>query len=156
LRHENVKKIFPRNSSILSLDPELSSDGLLKVGGRLRNANIPEQAKHQVILPKNHHISTLLIRHTHQKLKHQGRNHVLAHLRQKYWIIKAGVAVKSLLKRCITCKRIQAKVSTQKMADLPASRVQPDEPPFTYTGVDYFGPFEIKTGRTTRKRYGDR
>ncbi|XP_072043020.1 uncharacterized protein [Amphiura filiformis] len=40
------------------------------------------------------------------------------------------------------------------MADLPANRLQADEPPFTNTGVDYFGPFLIKQGRTTRKRYG--
>lgn len=40
------------------------------------------------------------------------------------------------------------------MADLPLSRVLPDEPPFTRTGVDYFGPFTVKQGRTTAKRYG--
>ncbi|XP_072019707.1 uncharacterized protein [Amphiura filiformis] len=37
------------------------------------------------------------------------------------------------------------------MADLPSNRVKPDDPPFTYTGMDYFGPFNIKHGR---KRYG--
>ena len=40
------------------------------------------------------------------------------------------------------------------MADLPTTRVKAGDPPFTYTGMDYFGPFEIKHGRTTRKRYG--
>ncbi|XP_072048281.1 uncharacterized protein [Amphiura filiformis] len=40
------------------------------------------------------------------------------------------------------------------MADLPSNRVKPDDPPFTYTGMDYFGPFNIKHGRSIRKRYG--
>jgi hypothetical protein len=61
---------------------------------------IPEATKHQIILPKDNHISTLIIRHAHQKLKHQGRNHVLAELRQRYWIIRAGVAIKSLVHMC--------------------------------------------------------
>lgn len=40
------------------------------------------------------------------------------------------------------------------MADLPEDRVTPGEPPFTRTGVDYFGPFLTKHGRSVQKRYG--
>ena len=40
------------------------------------------------------------------------------------------------------------------MADLPIERVTPDKPPFTFVGVDYFGPFLIKRGRAIEKRYG--
>jgi len=39
------------------------------------------------------------------------------------------------------------------MADLPRDRISP-VPPFTYMGVDYFGPFIIKDGRKEVKRYG--
>ncbi|KAK3727737.1 hypothetical protein QZH41_005196 [Actinostola sp. cb2023] len=39
------------------------------------------------------------------------------------------------------------------MADLPADRLEPS-PPFTYCGVDYFGPWYVKQGRKELKRYG--
>lgn len=39
------------------------------------------------------------------------------------------------------------------MADLPEERVNPS-PPFTYTGMDVFGPWIIKEGRKQLKRWG--
>lgn len=39
------------------------------------------------------------------------------------------------------------------MANLPADRVEP-APPFTYSAVDYFGPFYVREGRKHVKRYG--
>ena len=40
------------------------------------------------------------------------------------------------------------------MADLPELMVVPEKPPFTFVGVDYFGPLEVKQGRSRVKRYG--
>ena len=40
------------------------------------------------------------------------------------------------------------------MADLPKESITPDKPPFTAVGVDYFGPLEVKQGRSQVKRYG--
>ena len=40
------------------------------------------------------------------------------------------------------------------MADLPEDRVQPDRPPFTSVGLDFFGPFQVRCGRSLVKRYG--
>ena len=142
-----------KGSKLYKLDPILDN-GLLKVGGRLRSAKIPSEAKHQIILPRKHHATSLLVRYTHQRVGHQGQNHVLAELRQRYWIIGAGVVVRSMLKRCINCRKYQAKLGKQKMADLPSCRLDATEPAFSYVGMDYFGPFDIKYGRTIRKRYG--
>lgn len=41
-----------------------------------------------------------------------------------------------------------------KDGDLPLIRITPDLPPFTHTGLDYFGPIEVKRGRSKVKRYG--
>ena len=40
------------------------------------------------------------------------------------------------------------------MADLPPDKIIPDHPPFTFVGVDCFGPFMVKRGRVMAKRYG--
>ena len=42
----------------------------------------------------------------------------------------------------------------QMMGDLPESRLVPHEPPFTFTGLYFFGPFHVKRGRATEKVYG--
>jgi transposase InsO family protein len=45
-------------------------------------------------------------------------------------------------------------VQQQKMSNLPVDRVTPSQPPFTCVGVDCFGPFVVRRGRSNVKRYG--
>ena len=68
-----------KSSALYRLDP-FSDKGILRVGGRLNNADITEDSKHPIILPRKSHVTTLIIRHTHQQLGHVGRGHVLAHM----------------------------------------------------------------------------
>ena len=98
-------------------------------------------------------MTTLIIRHTHQQLGHVGRGHILARLRERYWIIGANSAVRQVISACVTCRRNKASPQGQKMADLPSDRLTA-APPFTYVGMDYFGPYSIKEGRKECKRYG--
>ncbi|KAK3733837.1 hypothetical protein QZH41_000403 [Actinostola sp. cb2023] len=142
-----------KDSSLLKLDPVLVDD-LLCVGGRLERAPLPIQAKHQIIIPKNSDIAKLLISEFHIKSCHSGREYTLALTRERFWIINGNSRVRSVLKDCFDCKRRQASPGTQKMADLPVDRVTSDEPPFTYVGIDCFGPFYVRQRRSLVKRYG--
>ena len=143
-----------RCSYIRKLDPILDSVGLLRVGGRLNRSCMPVESKHPIILPKNHHVSLLILRQIHQDLKHSGRNHMMAVLRENYWLVHAASAIRKLVSKCTICRRERSSVGEQKMASLPADRLTPDEPPFTRVGVDYFGPFDVKQKRSHVKRYG--
>ena len=115
---------------------------------------MPAEAKHPMILPKNHCVADLILQDSHERLGHSGRNNVLSHVRQKYWIIDARSSIRRMLSQCTICRRQHGASRTQIMADLPRNRVVPNEPPFTRTGVDLFGPFNIKCGRSSVKRYG--
>ncbi|XP_070548346.1 uncharacterized protein [Ptychodera flava] len=143
-----------RNSNIYRLDPVIGADGLLRVGGRLSLSMVAEEAKHPVILPKRSHVAELLLREIHERGQHFGRAYILSKLRERYWIPGANSAARSIVSKCVTCRRQRARLCEQKMADLPADRLQSNEPPFTNVGIDYFGPIEVKIRRSTVKRYG--
>lgn len=151
----NLKKgeCVRKTSHLYKLNPILDGD-LIRVGGRLSRAAMPVEAKHPVILAKDQHVSTLILRHVHQETGHGGRNHMLSHLRQKYWVPGACAAIRKVLTKCVICRRLSASPGHQKMADLPHNRITPDEPPFSRVGLDCFGPFEVKRGRAVVKRYG--
>lgn len=89
-------KPVTRDSSIYKLDPRLE-DGCLRVGGRLSKAALPEESKHPLILSKDQHISTIILRHVHQQVGHSGRNHTLSKLRNKFWITNSSSAVRKVM-----------------------------------------------------------
>ncbi len=143
-----------KSSCLRSLNPILKHD-LLCVGGRLKH--MPDQfeaLKNPVILPKRHHIVDILIRHYHLQSGHSGIEYVLSKIRENYWIVKGRVSVRRVLGSCFDCRRRFQRPNQQKMADLPPDRIVPDHPPFTFVGVDCFGPFMVKRGRAMVKRYG--
>ena len=144
-----------KSSCLQSLDPILV-DSLLCVKGRLRLAQASFDSKNQIILPKNDHVSNLLIEHFHLISGHSSREYVLSLLRERFWVIKGSSAVRRILSKCVSCRcrRRQAPVLEQKMADLPEDRLTPDQPPFTAVGVDCFGPFHIRHPRSLAKRHG--
>lgn len=148
-----------KNSRLYELDPFIDEDGILRVGGRLRRSSLDFAEKHPAILPKDHHLSALLIRHYHQEVHHQGRQITHGAVRQAgYWVISGHSAVTKILKECIVCRRSRGTMLTQHMADLPEDRTEPS-PPFTCVGIDVFGPWLISTrrlrgGAANSKRWG--
>ena len=56
--------------------------------------------------------------------------------------------------KCVRCKQLRGQLQQRKMSDLPNDRMC-IEPPFTYCGVDIFGPFVLKDGRKEVKKYDD-
>ena len=51
----------PRGNPLSPLCPYLDERGLLRVGGRLQKTLLPTERKHQLVLPKNHPVTKLII-----------------------------------------------------------------------------------------------
>ena len=63
-----VKRVMKKEaSSIFKLNPKLRG-GLLSVGSQLENAPVDEDMKYSFVLPKDHHVTELIICHHHEKL----------------------------------------------------------------------------------------
>lgn len=62
------------------------------------------------------------------------------------WILTGKKAISSVIHRCITCWKIQGKLTEQKMSDLPSDRLIPGPPFNQIVGcLDVFGPWNVMT-----------
>ncbi len=124
-RIRSRNQMIKATSSLYKLDPFLDNDGLVRIGGRLHKATMPFEEKHPVIIPKNSHITTLLIQHYHSKVqRHQGRGMTHNAIRQAgYWIILfstsspdvSSVVSFELLPPYKRCRTFQRNGSTQPL-----------------------------------------
>ena len=142
------KKGLPKTTPLLKLSPVIDPEGLLRVGGRLERADLTHEERHPLILPGKHHVTSLIVKHCHEEVEHQGRHFTHGMIRGKgFWIVGGKRLVNRVINQCLNCRRLRGKLQHQKMADLPTERLTPS-PPFTYVGLDVFGPWEVTARRT--------
>lgn len=134
----------------------IDEEGILRVGGRLSKSDLPFDAKYPVLLPKHDHVVDLIIQHYHIINCHTGPGLLMSILRQRYWILDARSVVRSKVRKCNACFRVNPNHPIPKMADLPTYRVS-EAKAFVHTGVDYAGPIRItlarRRGQHSQKAY---
>ncbi|XP_045525146.1 uncharacterized protein LOC123714731 isoform X2 [Pieris brassicae] len=140
-RKESINK-----STLIALNPYLGQDGLLRVGGRLRNAFISKDMQHPIIISHTGRLTDLIIDQAHKLTFHGGPRLTLSLIRQKYWIVGGNRAVKRQLRLCVTCVKNNPRMQYQIMGDLPEARCNPARP-FKHTGVDFTGYILIKSSK---------
>lgn len=125
------------------------------MGSRIDAASaITREIKQPVILDGRCHVAHLIVRYYHQKSYHGNQEMVVNELKQKYWIIRIRPTVKHITSKCMLCRIKKARPHPPRMGDLPEARMAHHQRPFTFTGVDLFGPMEITNGRRREKIYG--
>ncbi|KAL9975369.1 hypothetical protein ACROYT_G012524 [Oculina patagonica] len=118
--------------------------GVLRCKGRIQNSSLPYSAKFPILLPRKQHFTKLVIMQAHGNVKHNGVRETLTEIRAQFWIIKGRQAVKDVLSKCVTCKKILGRAySTPPAPPLPSFRVS-DDLAFSKVGVDFAGPLYVK------------
>ena len=135
------------------LRPCIDAGSILRVEGRLENAELPLDAKHPIILPSPHALTRLIALHEHFKAAQAGHSYTLMKTRQRFWIIHRISSVKYFLPSCSVYRHYKATPVRQLMADLPECRVTATNKPFKFCGVDYLGPFTFFQNRRDCKAW---
>ena len=135
-----------RSSRLYAFQPYLDEWGVMRVGGRLGNSELPAAAKHPVLLA-DHPITQELLRSLHVESLHQGVDAVLTKVRSLYSIIGDRRLLRSITRSCVTCRRFQAKAADECSTHLPEDRVTLQRP-FAMCGIDYAGPLFVKSSES--------
>lgn len=127
-----------KNSRLHNLQLICKPDKLLRLRARLEQANIDDDMKHPIILG-DHPVVRLFIMSAHHQAMHMRPEVVRANLRRHFHILNGSRIIRSVLSRCIYCRRLKAKAYNPTVPALPWERVDDHALPFEYTLIDLFG-----------------
>ncbi|XP_046869435.1 uncharacterized protein LOC124462099 [Drosophila willistoni] len=150
---QQARTLLLRHAQLSEFNPEIRNltrdeNQLLRTRGRAENLN----GQNQILLPYGHHITRLIVNWYHQEMHHTSP--CINRIRGMFYIPRLRVLYKGMRKSCQRCKNESAMPVPPQMAPLPIARLAAYQRPFTYVGIDYFGPFLVAVGRRSEKRWG--
>ncbi|XP_062710698.1 uncharacterized protein LOC109430659 [Aedes albopictus] len=153
-KSESTGQLLDRKSNLIKLMPALDELGLLRQRSRIVAAeNVTYDTRFPIILPAKHRAVNLLVEDYHRRYRHGNNETIVNELRQHYAISGLRRIVKKVTYSCQLCKIRKARPCNPPMAALPPARLAMNVRPFSYVGLDYFGPFLTKVGRSNVKRW---
>ncbi|XP_068143524.1 uncharacterized protein [Drosophila tropicalis] len=139
------KKSLATSSTILNLNPFIDASGVIRACGRVQQAAaLSYDERNPILLPVISPLSRLLVLFTHQISLHGGSQLVVRLIRQRYWIPRLRNLVKSVVNSCKVCVIYKRRLQSQLMGTLPSERTTFARP-FTTTGIDFAGPFDLQS-----------
>ena len=142
-------------SRVKNLDLFIDDYGLLRSKGRLgKCSTINYDINNPILLPKESYVTQLIIWDCHKKCKHMGSGTTMTTIRNGgFWIPKGRNLIKSVLHKCIVCKKLNAHAfKYPKPNDYPKEKVT-FQSPYQHTGMDFTGHVYVKIGNETVKMY---
>ncbi|XP_045451223.1 uncharacterized protein LOC123660165 [Melitaea cinxia] len=121
------------------------TDMIMRVKTKLLLTDFPECTKSPMIVPAKNVIIRRMVEQRHLQLLHTGANTMITDLRKRFWILGIRLLVKSVIDKCIVCRRHRSQPTPAPAAPLPLDRVQLTAP-FQVTGVDLAGPLYLQDG----------
>lgn len=166
LQHRAFPKVFhyfdtrkgTTPAIVRQLDLFVDHDGLLRLRGRLNKSSLlSKDTKNPILVPRSSKeypcpLTKLLILSYHYLIKHSGVGSTAVAIRQAFWIPKIKIQVKSVLRKCVPCKKLEGPpFKIPPSPDLPEFRV--DGSFYEAIGVDLTGELLIKTESGVEKVY---
>ena len=142
-----------KGGNLAKISPFLEENGLIRIRGRIKHANLGYQQRHPILLSTKHSFVSVMLHDSHLYYNHEGVEYIRSVIQQKFWILGLRNALRSIKSNCVNCRKLRAQIKSPLMADLPAERLDYQSYPLTDVGVDYFGPFEVKFLRRSMKRW---
>lgn len=136
-------KPLSTKSMLISLGPLSDSEGVLRVGGRLKHSLLEYDERHPIILPRSSALTKLIVKSCHLRTLYGGVQQTLGLIRQRFWIPQGRRIVRGFIHQCVICLRWRAASPTQMMGVLPPATVTLSRP-FLKTGVDYAGSINVR------------
>jgi len=121
---------------LASLNVFIDQDGLVRVGGRLRNSEFSTDKKYPIVLSADHTFTKLLFVSEYLTLLHAGPQLLLSSIREQFWPLGGRNLARKIVHNCVKCFRAKPRQPHMLMGELPKSRVSIIAP-FYNTGVDY-------------------
>ncbi|XP_071171200.1 uncharacterized protein [Mytilus edulis] len=142
---ESLNNKSEKNALVKQLRLYMDKLNIIRCGGRINNAPIDESAKFPVLIPNKDRLCKLIVMDAHARNFHSGLESTVTFIRQSYWFPSIRQCVKSILRNCVTCRKITGRpYLTPDPPPLPSDRLN-DSPPFTVTGVDFTGALNVRT-----------
>ncbi len=119
-------------------------NGLLRCRGRIQYADLPNETKFPLLIPRDHHVTRLIVIECHERVFHNGVGETLNEFRTKYWLVRGRQRIKAILRECNLCKRLEGLAyPPPKSAPLPKFRVVGCQA-FVKVGTDFEGTIYLK------------
>ena len=131
------------DKNIRHLDPIVDDSGLIRLKSRITLRDDEYDFIFPIILPRNNHLVRLIIIRLHEDFNHAGVEISLTHVRQKFWVLGGRKEIRSVIGKCVICRRYDAKPLSVTSAPLPLNRVR-DATVFEVIGIDFAGPIVLK------------
>ena len=100
-------------------------------------------------------LARLIMIEAHEQTHRQDVRDVMARARSRAWIVRARGLAKAVVKSCPECRLKSKKLASQIMSEVPTFQMTPSSP-FTYTSLDFCGPYLVRGVINMREKVLDR
>ncbi|XP_037827650.1 uncharacterized protein LOC119615720 [Lucilia sericata] len=148
----NNSKTISNKSPLKSLNPFLDPNSIMRVNGRLSQSSLPYSERYPIILPGNSRFCQLYLTHLHIFLCHAECSQMYRAVQTEFFIFRLKPRIKKIIRNCKCCIVFKQQPCSQIMAPLPPERCNLSLP-FQITGIDFAGPFDLKTSSLRKSPY---